>query len=120
LHASRFGTLVALVICVRKTSMLKISLIENRTRCLLVVEGKLMAPWAAELRSACEKARADLNSRELVIEMKHITTISQEGEDVILQLLNEGVKCCSRGVFAKHVLKQLTRQARRDAREMKR
>ena len=71
--------------------MLKISLIENPTRRLLVVEGKLIAPWAAELRSACEKARADLNSRELVIEMKHITTISQEGEDVILQLLTEGL-----------------------------
>lgn len=100
--------------------MLKISLIENRTRCLLVVEGKLIAPWAAELRSACEKARADLNSRELVIEMKQITAISQEGEDVILELISEGVKFCSRGVFTKHVLKELTRHARRNAREMKR
>jgi hypothetical protein len=120
LHASGFGTLIAFVTCVRKTPMLKISVVENRTRCLLVVEGKLIAPWAAELRSACEKARADLNSRKLVIEMKHITTISQEGENVILELINEGVKICSRGVFTKHMLKQLTRRARRDLREMKR
>lgn len=100
--------------------MLKISLVENRTRCLLVVEGKLIAPWAAELRSACEKAKADLNGRHLVIEMKHITTISQEGENVILQLIREGVRFCSRGVFTKHVLRQLTRRARRDVRERKR
>lgn len=100
--------------------MLKISFIDNPTRCLLVLEGKLIAPWAAELRSACEKVRADLNGRELVIEMKHITAISQEGENVILGLINEGVKFCSRGVFTKHVLKQLTRRARRELRETRR
>jgi|SRR5271170_1045938 len=100
--------------------MLRISLVDNRTRCLLVLEGKLIAPWTAELRSACEKARADLNGRDLVVEMKHITAISQEGEHAILELINEGVKFCSRGVFTKRVLKQLSRRASRDPREMKR
>jgi hypothetical protein len=100
--------------------MLKISFIDTPTRCLLVLEGKLIAPWAAELRSACEKARADLDGRELIVEMKHITPIGQEGENVILELMNEGVKFCCRGVFTKHMLKQLTLRARRDLREMKR
>jgi hypothetical protein len=49
-------------------AMLKISLIDSATQRRLVVEGKLLAPWVAELRSACEKARADLRGRELVIE----------------------------------------------------
>jgi hypothetical protein len=84
-----------------------------------VVEGKLIAPWAAELRSACEKARAHLNGRGLIVEMKHITTISQEAENVILELMNEGVRFCSHGVFTKRVLRELTRRARRDLREMK-
>jgi hypothetical protein len=97
--------------------MLRISFVNTRTRRLLVLEGKLIAPWAAELRSACEKARADLNGRELIVEMKHITAINQEGENVILELINEGVKFCCRGVFTKHVLKQLTRRARRYIKE---
>ena len=100
--------------------MLKISFIDTPTRCLLVLEGKLIAPWTAELRSACEKARADLNGRDLVVEMKHITTISREGENVLLELINEGVRFCCRGVFTKHMLKQITRRARSDRREMKR
>jgi hypothetical protein len=99
--------------------MLKISLVESRTRCLLVVEGKLIAPWAAELRSAYEKARADLNGRRLIVQMKHITTISQEAENVILELMNEGVRFCSHGVFTKQLLRQLTRRAGRDLREIK-
>ena len=91
--------------------MLKISLIDSARRRRLVVEGKLVAPWAAELRNACQEARADLDGRELVVEMKHITTISQEGENVILELINGGIRfrCC--GVFSKHVVKQLTRRA---------
>jgi len=100
--------------------MLKISLVDGHARRRLIVEGKLIAPWAAELRSACEKARADLNGRELVVEMKHLTTISQEGENVIVELINEDVTFCSSGVFAKHILKQLTRRARRELRETRR
>ena len=95
--------------------MLKISLIDSATQRRLVVEGKLLAPWVAELRSACEKARADLGGRELVIEMKHITTISQEGENVILELMNRGIKFRCQGVFTKRVVKQLTRRTSRNS-----
>jgi hypothetical protein len=99
--------------------MLKISLVENRSRRLLVVEGKLIAPWAAELRNASELARADLNGRELVIELKHITVISQEGENVILELINKGIKFRCDGVFTKHEVKELTRRAGRNLGEVK-
>ena len=90
--------------------MLKISLIDGVRRRRLILEGKLMAPWAIELRRACEEAKADLLDRELVVEMKHVTTISQVGENVIVDLLNGGIKFRCDGVFTKHVLKQLTRR----------
>jgi hypothetical protein len=50
------------------------------------VEGKFIAPWAAELRNACQQASADRRGRELVIEMKHVMKISPEGGNVILEL----------------------------------
>lgn len=89
--------------------MLKISLVENSTSRFLVVEGKLIGPWAGELRIACENARTGLDDRELIVDLKHITAISHAGESVLLQLMNEGVKFRCRGVFPKHVLKQLAR-----------
>jgi anti-anti-sigma regulatory factor len=91
--------------------MLKISIVERHTHCRLIVEGKLVGPWAAELKSACEKANADLRGRELVLDMRHLTAISREGENVLLQLISDGVKFQCRGVFTKHVLKQLSRRA---------
>jgi hypothetical protein len=98
--------------------MLKISLVDCRTQRRLIVEGKLIAPWAAELKSTCEDARADLCGRELVVEMKHVTTISPEAENVSLEFINGGNKI--RGLFTKRVLKQLTRRAGGNFREMKR
>jgi len=100
--------------------MLKISLVDNARQRRVIVEGKLIAPWTAELRNTCQEARADLRGRELVIEMKHITTIGQEAQNVIVDLLNRGIKFRCNGVFTKHVLKQLTRRANRNLGEMKR
>jgi len=96
--------------------MLKISMIDSARQRRLVVEGKVIAPWAAELRSACKKAGADLRGRELIVQMKHITAISQEGENVILELINGGIRFRCDGVFTKHVVKALTRRASKNPR----
>ena len=92
--------------------MLKICTVENRSQRRLVLEGKLVAPWAGELRVACEKARADLGDRELVVDVKNLTAISQAGENVLIELMTEGVKFRGSGVFTKHMLKQLSRRCR--------
>jgi hypothetical protein len=92
--------------------MLKI--IDTARQYRVIVEGKLIAPWAAELRNACQQAKADLRGRDLVIEMKRITRISQEGENVVVDLINSGIEVRGSGVFTEHVMKQLTRRASRN------
>ena len=99
--------------------MLKISVIESRRQRRLVVEGKLVAPWAAELMTACDRARADLDGRDFVVDVKNLTAISQEGENLLLELMNGGVKFRSDGVFTKHILRQLTRRRRGNLEERK-
>jgi hypothetical protein len=94
--------------------MLKISLIDSPRQRRVIVEGKLITPWAAELRNACQQASADLRGRELIVEMKHITTMSQEGENVILDLIRSRIKVRGNGVFTAYVMKELTRRARRN------
>jgi hypothetical protein len=103
----------ALVTCWNR-AMLKISLIDSPRQRRVIVEGKLIAPWSAELRNACQQASADLRGRELIVEMKHVTNFSQEAKNVILELISEGIKFRSEGVFTKHVVKELSRRARRN------
>jgi hypothetical protein len=91
--------------------MLKISIVEAHTERRLIVEGKLVGPWAAELRSACQNVNTDFVGRKLVIDLRHVTAISQEGENVLFELIQKGIKFRCHGVFTKHVLKQVVRRA---------
>jgi hypothetical protein len=100
--------------------MMRISIVESRTQRRLVLEGKLVAPWTAELRPACEKARADLDGRELIVVVKNLIAINQTGEQVLLQLMKDGVKFQGCDVFSKHILRELARRIRRDGQETKR
>jgi anti-anti-sigma regulatory factor len=94
--------------------MLKITILDTPARRRLVLEGKLVAPWAAELRKECRGAAAELRGRELVIELRNVTCISEDGQNVLLELMKEGVKFRSSGVFTKHVIKQLAGKIRRN------
>ena len=94
--------------------MLKISCVEGRKQHWLVVEGRLVAPWSDELKAACERAASGLNGRELVIDLKNVTPISQQGENLLLELMKHGVRCRGCGVFTNQILKQVARRLRRN------
>jgi hypothetical protein len=100
--------------------MLKISILDTRSHRRLVVEGKLVAPWAAELRNAWRNATADLNGRELVIDARCLTAITEDGENVLQELMKEGARFRASGVFTKQVLKRLARRAQQNPQETKR
>jgi hypothetical protein len=89
--------------------MLKISIVESPRRRQLVVEGKLIEPWAAELTRASEKAKADLNGRDLILDLRGLTAVGPEGENVLLQLMREKVKLRC-GVFTKELIRGLRRR----------
>ena len=92
--------------------MLKISIIENETKRQVVLEGKLVAPWTSELKDVVRRAIADRGHLELVIDLQSVTSISAEGEDVLLTLMDQGAKFRASGVFMKQVLKNLSRRSR--------
>ena len=98
--------------------MLKISILDTLNYRRLVIEGKLITPWAAELKNEWRKATADLNGRELVVDVKGLTAVTEDGENVLLELMKEGARFRS-GVFTKQVLKRLARKIRRNVQEEK-
>jgi hypothetical protein len=92
--------------------MLKILIVDSDKERWLIVEGKLIAPWNTELQRACDEARQSLRGREIGLDLKDLTVISQEGENLIAALMKEGIKvrgCC---VFAREVLRKLRSRAR--------
>jgi len=92
--------------------MLKISIAETRHGRRVVLEGRLIEPWTAEFTKACDNARQTLAGRQLIIDVKNVTAISQEGENLLIALVREGIKFRC-GVFAKQLLRELARRARK-------
>jgi hypothetical protein len=97
--------------------MLKISIIDSSKQRRLVLEGKLTGPWVAELRTAGKAANEGLQDRKLVVDLRNVTFISEEGEAALSELMSNGAKFCCAGVLTKHVLQQLTRGSKRSPSE---
>jgi anti-anti-sigma regulatory factor len=92
--------------------MLRISLVDGQHERRIIVEGTLVSLWADELATACQRARADLDGRELIVDLRGLTAISPEGESVLLQLMRDKIKFQC-GLFMSEVLRQLARKSQR-------
>ena len=92
--------------------MLRISIIERDHERRMVLEGKLVAPWSNELKSIGQEALSDRDHRELVIVLRSVTSISTDGEDVLLILIDKGARFRVSGVFMRQVVKHLFRRSR--------
>src|ERR1700733_12105024 len=95
--------------------MLKISVVDSPTELRLILEGKLIAPWGGELRTAWKTINEEIEGRVVVIDMGNVAIISQEGENVLLELMNAGAKFRCSGVVTKHVIEELRRRSKSDS-----
>ena len=96
--------------------MLKISVIDSRAQRRVVIEGTLIKPWMAALRTSWQTAKADLQGRKLVLDLKNVTRIGEEGESALAELVKEGASISSSGVLTKYLLQQLARRNKESAR----
>lgn len=92
--------------------MFRVSIIEGLHHRKLVLEGRLVQPWAAELEAAWKTAREQLQGRKLVVDLTNVTFISKDGEGMLIKMMKEGARFSCRAVLTKHVLKQLARKCR--------
>jgi len=92
--------------------MFKISIVETPGRGRLVLEGKLVSPWTAEVESAWRAALQRLPGHRLVIDMTNVTVISADGEDLLFRLMKDGAKFAGKGVLTRHLLRKLARRCR--------
>lgn len=93
--------------------MLKISTLETSSERQLILEGKLISPWTSEVREVCAKAKADLEGRELVIDLRGLNVISQSGENLLIALMHDAVKFRC-GLFAKQLLDKANVRSRNE------
>jgi hypothetical protein len=86
--------------------MFKITANENGSRTTLVLEGHLADPGLSELEHAWDEAKK--NAKQVIVEMKDVTAISDRAKALLHEMSHEGAKFnCPRGVLTKHVVRRL-------------
>jgi len=114
-RVSNFGTPVASTHARGMNSMLRISVVDSPTQRRLVLDGALIPPWVAELRTAWMMACVRRQGRKIVLDFTNLTYISPEGELALWELMNRGVRFISGGVLTRHILQQLKRRQKKTA-----
>ncbi len=89
--------------------MLKITTVKTNRRCRIVLEGGLVSPWAAELRKEWSYARASTGDLSLIVDVRNVIAIDQEGKDILLEMMSAGTKVICGGVFNRYVIQHLVR-----------
>ena len=88
--------------------MLKITAIDRDGQRTLVLEGRLADPWLPELEHTWNTAREHRDGRDVLIDLKDVTSISERGEVLLRQMMVDGAKFnCCRGVLTRHVVRRL-------------
>ena len=91
-------------------AMLKITTVKTNRQCRIVVEGELVSSGVGELKREWDEARISAGCLTLIVDLRNVIAIGQEGKHVLLEMMSEGVRFICRGVHNRHVLQQLARK----------
>jgi hypothetical protein len=90
--------------------MLKITTVTTDRRFRIVLEGELVSPWVAELKREWDDVRVSAGGLSLIVDIRNVVTISQEGRDILFDMMGEGVRFVCGGILNRYVLQQLARK----------
>ena len=93
--------------------MLKITISDLSDEQRWSLQGRVVGPWAAELKSCWREALHTGDTRRRIVELIDVTSIDRNGEAVLAEIMNRGVEFIASDVYIKHLLRNLRRKLKR-------
>jgi anti-anti-sigma regulatory factor len=87
--------------------MLKITITNTARDERWTLEGRLVAPWANELKASWKKANRTGHGRKCIVNLDEVTFIDRSGERVLQSMSNQGACLGASDVYVKHTLDRL-------------
>lgn len=69
--------------------------------------GRLAGPWVDELRACWQYARNQASRSHAVMDLRDVTFVDADGEDLLSEMRGAGVEFVASGVEMKHLLENL-------------
>ena len=72
-----------------------------------VLQGRLCRQWAADLKERWESTRAAREGRRCTIDLEDVVSVDAGGEEVLLEMADEGAVLFASRFYMKHLLASL-------------
>jgi ABC-type transporter Mla MlaB component len=93
--------------------MLRVSTRNERSRTVLVVEGRLSEDYVQVVEACCNEA---ISTGAIVhLHLRHVSTVDGAGRALLLRLAAKGVRLRGSGVYTSHLIRELTRTGKNSA-----
>ena len=93
--------------------MLRITVTDLPDEQRWLLEGRLVGPWASELRMTWRNARRESDTRRCIVELNNVTFIDQSGEAVLKEIMSQGAEFITRSVYTKQILQNVSAELER-------
>lgn len=90
--------------------MLRVTTVKTNRRLRLILRGTLASPWVERLIEEWDDVRASTRCLAIVVDLRGVTLISQEGKEILLRMMRDGARFICRRVLNRHVLQRSTRK----------
>jgi ABC-type transporter Mla MlaB component len=87
--------------------MFKITVVDNPTEELWILQGQLTGEFASELGANWQTSHARCCERSRVVDLSDVTWIDRSGEEVLLGMIHQGARFVATGLYTKHLLEEL-------------
>ena len=91
--------------------MLRITISDGSLEQVWIVQGRLVAPWAAELEKAW-RSRSRREAQRWVVDLSEVTLIDRSGEKVLRAMGKAGARFIACGVYTEHVVQDIQKRCK--------
>ena len=93
--------------------MLRVTISDTPVEQRWILQGQLIEPWVAELRSSWKETRRLRQERRCVVDLSEVTLIDKRGERMLGDMMDSGAQFIACGVYTKHVVENLQHRGKR-------
>jgi hypothetical protein len=94
-------------------TMLRVSKSEERSRTVLIVDGRLSADYVPVVETCCDEA---ISTGAIVhLYLRNVSTVDGPGRELLSRLAAKGVHLRASGVYTSHLIRELTPTAETSA-----
>jgi len=92
--------------------MLRITITDGPAEQRWILQGRLVAPWVAELETSWKNSHHRRDARKCIVDLSDVTLIDDRGETALLLMRRAGAEFIACGVYTRHLVELIENQCK--------